>query len=65
MTAGQARPLLGLETPAEQIALARRIVEEDLSARRIEEILRREKTDKSGSLRIKRMRISARWKKIW
>ena len=43
LTAGQARPLLGLETPAEQIALARRIVEEDLSARRIEEILRREK----------------------
>ena len=37
------RPLLGLETPAEQIALACRIVEEDLSARRIEEILRREK----------------------
>ena len=35
LTAGQA--------PAEQIALARRIVEEDLSARRIEEILRREK----------------------
>ena len=43
LTAGQARPLLGLETSAEQIALARRIVEEDLSARRIEEILRREK----------------------
>lgn len=43
LTAGQARPLLGLGTPAEQIALARRIVAEDLSARRIEEILRREK----------------------
>lgn len=40
ITAGQARPLLGLSNAAEQIALARRIVEEDLSARRIEEILR-------------------------
>ena len=40
ITAGQARPLLGLHNAAEQIALARRIVEEDLSARRVEEILR-------------------------
>lgn len=40
ITAGQARPLLGLSNAAEQIALARRIVEEDLSARRVEEILR-------------------------
>lgn len=40
ITAGQARPLLGLNNAAEQIALARRIVEEDLSARRVEEILR-------------------------
>ena len=55
LTAGQARPLLGLETPAEQIALARRIVEEDLSARRIEEILRREK---DGQKRLSLIHIS-------
>ena len=29
MTAGQARPLLGLDNAAEQIALARRIIKED------------------------------------
>lgn len=40
MTAGQARPLLGLKTEAEQLALGRRVVKEDLSARRIEEIIR-------------------------
>ncbi len=47
LTAGQARPLLGLGTPAEQVALARRIVAEDLSARRIEEILRKNKEGKN------------------
>lgn len=46
MTAGQARPLLGLDHAAEQIALARRIIKEDLSARRIEEILRAGKEGK-------------------
>ncbi len=46
LTAGQARPLLGLPSGAEQAALARRIVEEDLSARKIEEILRNGKTGK-------------------
>lgn len=46
MTAGQARPLLGLDNAAEQIALARRIIKEDLSARRIEEILRAGKEGK-------------------
>ena len=37
ITAGQARPLLGLSNAAEQIALARRIVEEDLSLIHISE----------------------------
>ena len=46
ITAGQARPLLGLDHAAEQIALARRIIKEDLSARRIEEILRAGKEGK-------------------
>lgn len=50
LTAGQARPLLGLGTPAEQIALARRIVEKDLSARRIEEIIRHGKEGKNRNL---------------
>lgn len=48
ITAGQARPLLGLSNAAEQIALARRIVEEDLSARRVEEILRTGKERKKS-----------------
>lgn len=56
LTAGQARPLLGLPTAAEMIALARRIVAEDLPVRRIEEILRQgkerkkvKKTDSAGA----------------
>lgn len=40
LTAGQARPLLSLSSGAEQVSLARRIVKEGLSARKIEEIIR-------------------------
>ena len=38
LTAGQARPLLGLSTPVEQLALGRRAVEEGLSARDVERL---------------------------
>ncbi|WP_443653208.1 ParB/RepB/Spo0J family partition protein, partial [Dialister hominis] len=38
LTAGQARPLLSLKTPAEQISLARRIVKDGLSAREVEKL---------------------------
>jgi ParB family chromosome partitioning protein len=40
LTAGQARPLLGLESDAEKVQLARRIVKEGLSARKVEDIIR-------------------------
>ncbi len=40
LTAGQARPLLGLEDPARISALAREIVEKDLSAREVERRVR-------------------------
>ncbi len=46
LTAGQARPLLSLSTKAEQIALARRIVEEGLSARAIEQWVSGKKAEK-------------------
>ncbi|HYO13969.1 MAG TPA: ParB/RepB/Spo0J family partition protein [Thermoanaerobaculia bacterium] len=39
LTAGQARPLLSLETPEEQIELALRAVREGLSARQIERLV--------------------------
>lgn len=47
LTAGQARPLLAMDIPAEQIKLARRIMEEGLSARQVEEILRKRKEEKA------------------
>jgi ParB family chromosome partitioning protein len=51
LTAGQARPLLGLSTQAEQLSLARRTIREELSVRRIEEIIRQGKGKKpQGSM---------------
>lgn len=52
LTPGQARPLLSIEIPAEQIRLARHIIDEGLSARQVEDILRRRKEEikpKSGT----------------
>jgi ParB family chromosome partitioning protein len=46
LTAGQARPLLGLENDAEKVQLARRIVKEGLSARKVEDIIREGKEPK-------------------
>lgn len=46
LTAGQARPLLGLGSDAEKISLARRIVKEGLSARQVEELARAGKPKK-------------------
>lgn len=46
LTAGQARPLLGLGSDAEKVQLARRIVKEGLSARRVEEIIRQGRESK-------------------
>lgn len=43
LTPGQARPLLALKTVAEQLKLAKRIIEEGLSARQIEKILSEKK----------------------
>lgn len=47
LTAGQARPLLGLGSDAEKISLARRIVKEGLSARQVEELARAGKPKKA------------------
>lgn len=47
LTAGQARPLLGLGSDAEKISLARRIVKEGLSARQMEELARAGKPKKT------------------
>ncbi|WP_299144900.1 ParB/RepB/Spo0J family partition protein [uncultured Dialister sp.] len=46
LTAGQARPLLALGSGAEKVQLARRIVKEGLSARKVEEIIRQGKDTK-------------------
>ena len=46
LTAGQARPLLGLGSDAEKVQLPRRIVKEGLSARRVEEIIRQGRESK-------------------
>lgn len=46
LTAGQSRPLLGLESDAEKVQLARRIVKEGLSARKVEDIIREGKEPK-------------------
>ena len=46
LTAGQARPLLALGSDAEKVQLARRIVQEGLSARKVEEIIRQGKDTK-------------------
>ena len=48
VTAGQIRPILTLSSPAEQIRMARKIAEEGLSARQVEELLRRHKGEKKG-----------------
>ncbi len=40
MTSGQARPLLGLDDEEKQVELARKIVEEGVSARRVEGMIR-------------------------
>ncbi|MBP2634797.1 MAG: spo0J [Firmicutes bacterium] len=41
LTMGQARPLLAIESPEIQVELANQIIEEDLSARDVEELVRR------------------------
>ena len=46
MTSGQARPLLSMGSDAERITLARRIVSEGLSARRVEELVKTGKPEK-------------------
>lgn len=46
LTTGQARPLLALKTVAEQLKLAKKIVEEGLSARQVEKILSEKTTPK-------------------
>lgn len=46
LTTGQARPLLALKTVAEQLKLAKKIVEEGLSARQVEKILGEKPTPK-------------------
>lgn len=46
LTPGQARPLLSLATPAEQLAMARKIIREGLSARDIEKRLSGGKKEK-------------------
>lgn len=49
ITAGQARPLLGLQSPEEQIAAARRISEGKISARGAEAIASQNRAVRSGS----------------
>lgn len=46
LTSGQARPLLSMGSDAERITLARRIVSEGLSARRVEELVKSRKPEK-------------------
>ncbi len=46
LTIGQARPLLALESAEEQIALAREIVENGMSAREIEKLMKEKKEEK-------------------
>jgi ParB family chromosome partitioning protein len=41
LTMGQARPLLAIDSPEIQVELANQIIEEDLSARDVEELVRR------------------------
>jgi len=51
LTAGQARPLLGLDDPSRITALARQIVEGGLSAREVERRVREVPADKTSGLR--------------
>lgn len=53
LTPGQARPLLALKTVAEQLKLAKRIIEEGLSARQIEKILSEKKPKVKGDVQIR------------
>ncbi len=46
LTIGQARPLLALESAEEQIALAKEIVENGMSAREIEKLMKEKKEEK-------------------
>ena len=46
LTMGQARPLLGLESAKEQVEMAHRILEEGLSARQIEKLMKEKKENK-------------------
>ena len=46
LTIGQARPLLALESTEEQIALAKEIVENGMSAREIEKLMKEKKEEK-------------------
>jgi len=41
LTMGQARPLLAIDSPEIQVAIANQIIDEDLSARDVEELVRR------------------------
>ncbi|MCC8180047.1 MAG: ParB/RepB/Spo0J family partition protein [Planctomycetes bacterium] len=48
LASGKARALLGLDNPLEQIKLARRIEEEDISTRRVEQLVAERKKDRSA-----------------
>jgi ParB family chromosome partitioning protein len=48
LSMGHARALLGLESPAAMERLARRTVSQDLSVRKVEETVRRDRTDSAG-----------------
>ena len=50
LSAGQARPLLGLESASDQIRLARRAASSGLSARRVEAMVGREAASKKASV---------------
>lgn len=49
LSAGHARAILGLESETEQVALAERIVSDDLTVRDVERLLRKGGTSESGS----------------
>ena len=64
MTVGQVRPLLGLMNGVDQEALARRIEAENLSARQVEELVRRQKAKKPKNNAKKEDHAAAYFRKI-
>ncbi|OIV37234.1 chromosome partitioning protein ParB [Mangrovactinospora gilvigrisea] len=60
LSAGHARALLGLDDPDEQDALAQRIVNEQLSVREVEEIIRERADGTASAVRSKRPRAGRR-----